>query len=207
MKSFVVGISLIIMSATAASAQTGGFAVSVSVGAFQHNSDLTPSYFGEHLRFDDAPAFGVGVSSPNFGILRARVIGEIVNTKLSGATVEDGDRNHAHLLTAEAQLLADVLPHGAVDPFVGVGLGARRYTVETYIVSGDVIYPPWDRPQTQPIVSGLGGVRVAAGPLRISAELSLSNARFRFRDYQNAGQTVKWQRETRETLRVELPLD
>jgi hypothetical protein len=189
---------------TAAAAQRGGVGFDISLGAFRHQSDLH-TYFA--TRFDDATSLGAGISFPLRRSALARVGVDHVSTQLSGGPVwTEAAATPDRILSAELQLLGLAGNVGRVQPFAGAGVGLRRYTVNTWILSDDIIDRPWQDPQVQPALSALAGLRVGlAGSLGAAAEVKWSRARFRAGDdtWGLPEDPVQWQTEFRPGVRLE----
>jgi hypothetical protein len=189
---------------TAASAQLPGLGWDISLGMFRHQSDLHTYYAA---RFDNATSLGVGVSFPLHRVVLGRVAVERVSTQLSGGPVwTEAASTPDRILSAELQLLA--LPGGAgrLQPFAGAAVGVRRYTVNTWILSDDVVYRPWQDPQVQPALSAIAGLRVAlAHGVSVAGDAKWSRTRFRAGDdtWGLPQDPVQWQAEFRPAVRLE----
>jgi opacity protein-like surface antigen len=194
----------VLMLPAGASAQLHDVSVDVSIGAFRHQSDLHTYY---PSRFNDATSLGVGVSFPLHRYALGRVVMEWVSTQLSGGPVwteaaTTPDRIHS----AEFQVLGLTGAQGRLRPYAGAGAGLRRYTVNTWILSDDVVYRPWQEPQVQPALSAIAGLRVAVAPgIGLAADLRWSRARFRAGEdaWGLPEDPVQWQTEFRPSMLLE----
>lgn len=175
----------------------------VSMGSFHHLSDLHPYYA---TRFDNALVLGAGVSLRVRPGLVTRLTVERVSTDLSGGPVyAEARRGGDNILGVELQFAGVVHATDRLSPFAGGGLGLRRYTVNSAILSDDIIHSPWAQPQTQPAVSAIAGLSVSiTGSLGVSGEIKWAYARFRAGEdsWGLPADPEAWQSELRPTLRL-----
>lgn len=202
--SVLVTLSAMLCSVPAA-AQADRPVLHLSVGSFHHISDLHPYYA---TRFDDALVAGVGVTLPVHQAVVARIVLERASTHLSGGPAYNDDpRGADSMLGAEVQFVGAIRVTDGVKPYLGAGVGVRRYVVNSLILSDDVVHSPWAEPQIQPAIAALAGVGISiTRRLGVAAEVKWSHARFRVADdsWGLPRDPVAWQQDLRPSLRLDL---
>ena len=190
-------LSLFQLNVSPADAQVPRPDVQITIGRLLPQSSLHEYYA---LRFKDAAALGIGVTFPVRQNLDLRFLMESASSQLTGPQLDESSRETKNpLLTIQTQILAKLPGSRFVTPYVGGGAGFRRFQVKSQVLSDDIVWAPWEKPQLQPIISVLGGLSTASLRNRatVFAEIRYSIARFRAGEdsWGLPEDPIDWQRE------------